>query len=385
MMIDSISVHIHPNEVLILAPTGQDAHLIESTLKQSGIDASPYLNAESVCERMKNDAGVLLIAEEALNIKAVTALKRCLASQEPWSDIPVIVLTSSGETTLNSLRVMETFSINGNVTLMERPFRRITLISMLQAALRSRTRQYQVRELLKIQIEATQMRDEFISIASHELKTPITSLKLQTQLNQRLLEKQAVSFTPERIQKLIEVTDKQVNRLARLVEDMLDISRVNTGKLAMDKVEADLSSLVKEVVDGMGAQIQLAKCNLTLDLSPSLCVFIDRYRIEQVITNLITNALRYAAGKPFSIRTQKQNGNACLIVQDQGPGIALENQDRIFERFERAVSSDNISGLGLGLYICKEIVEAHYGKIHVESDSKNGSAFIVEIPLFDKD
>jgi signal transduction histidine kinase len=373
---------LNPQEVIIFAPTGQDAKLIQSTLKTSEIPATCYQNAEAIGSRLKEDAGALLIAEEALTEEVVLFLNKTLSMQETWSDIPVIVMTSSGETTLASLRVMKTFSSNGNVTLIERPFRRITLVSMLQVALRSRRRQYQVRELIKKQVEATKMRDEFISIASHELKTPLTSLKLQTQINQRLMKKDLPTFSSsERVQKLVDLTDRQVNRLARLVEDMLDVSRVNTGKLAMQKKETDFSALVQEVAEGMLTQASLADCELQLALTPGIFLPIDQYRIEQVVTNLITNALRYASGTPVSIKTEIKNNCVCLMVKDNGPGIKLENQKRIFERFERAVSAENISGLGLGLYICKEIIETHGGTICVESAAGAGASFIVEIPL----
>jgi signal transduction histidine kinase len=382
MIENAVIPELNPTEVLIFAPTGQDAKLIQETLRVSEISAACYQTAGQICERLKSDAGAILLAEEALTEDAIVALNQCFANQEAWSDIPVVLMTSTGETTLSSLRVMKTFSSNGNVTLIERPFRRITLVSMLQVALRSRKRQYQVRELIQKQIEATKMRDEFISIASHELKTPLTSLKLQTQINQRLIEKEGPTFaSPERIQKLVDLTDRQVNRLARLVEDMLDVSRVNTGKLAMQKKDTDFSNLVQEIAEGMRPQAALVGCELKLDLSPGISLFIDQYRIEQVVTNLITNAFRYAPGKPVLIKTEVDQNCARLSVSDQGPGVSAENQKRIFERFERAVSSENISGLGLGLYICREIVEAHGGKIHIESNLGRGAQFLVELPL----
>jgi signal transduction histidine kinase len=345
-----------PLAILILAPTGRDSGLLSSALQKHGIDSENFPHIGAICERLRSDAGAVLIAEEALSEK-------------------------SSATTM-SLRVLKAFAPNGNVSLLERPFRPITLFSALQVALRSRERQYQVRELLQKQVEATRMRDEFISIASHELKTPLTSLKLQAQISQRMLKAEGPEFFSfERVKKLVDTTDNQVDRLARLVEDMLDISRINTGKLTIRKSPVDLRELAQEIADRTLPQIASAGCTLTVDLEPEVVGHWDRYRIEQVIGNLMTNALRYASGKPIWLSVSREGANARLVVRDGGAGISPENQERIFQRFERAVSSGNISGLGLGLYICREILESHQGSIRVESEPGKGAAFIVELPL----
>src|SRR4051812_27280643 len=149
-------------EVLILAPTGQDARLIALALSRESIRSHSFTDADSLIGRLASDAGALILAEEALSPQVLDQLNPVLAAQEPWSDLPIIVMTTSGETTLASVRVLHAFSPAGNVTLLERPFRPITLVSALQVALRARRRQYQVRALLESQIEATRVRDEFI-------------------------------------------------------------------------------------------------------------------------------------------------------------------------------------------------------------------------------
>lgn len=367
--------------VLVLAPTGQDAALISQVLRKESLDADVVANIDALTEYAKNDFGAMVIAEEALNRASLQRLSEILSAQGPWSDIPLILMTTGGETTLASLRISKELSAAGNVTLLERPFRPITLVSTVQVAIRARRRQYQVRELLEKQRAATEMRDEFISVASHELKTPLTSLKLQTQLNQRMLKKSGGIPNAEFVYKLVENTSRQVDRLARLVEDMLDVSRINTGKLKLEISPVDLGGLVDEIVDRISPQLAAAGCEISVHSCPGLVGNWDRYRIEQVIINLLTNAARYAAGKPISIAAQREGSNARLEVRDQGHGIAPENQERIFRRFERTANSRNIDGLGLGLYICKQIVESHGGKIRVESELGKGSNFVVNLPL----
>lgn len=217
---------------------------------------------------------------------------------------------------------------------------------------------------------AVRARDEFLGIASHELKTPLTSLRLQIQMAQR-------GLTPADPDKLI----KQANRLARLVDDMLDISRINAGKLVLDPAPADLSALVNDVLDRFQPQLAAAGSSVRRDLAPGLVGAWDAYRLEQVLTNLITNAMKYAPGKAIEVATRLRDGKAVLTMSDEGPGVAPEDRERIFGRFERASSANEVSGLGLGLHISRQIVEAHGGRIRMEGAPSGGAAFVVELPL----
>jgi signal transduction histidine kinase len=230
--------------------------------------------------------------------------------------------------------------------------------------------------------EAIRVRDEFLSIASHELKTPITSLKLQTQMFQRRFDKNDPALSDRKhLGKLVETTSRQVDRLDRLVDDMLDISRISHGKLHIEIEEVDLSEIVRDVVDRFTEQMKSIGCRHRLILESSIVGYWDRYRLEQVVTNLITNAMKYAPGRPIEISVTAEEGLAILKVKDQGDGISQENLVRIFHRFERAISAENVSGLGLGLYISHQIIEAHKGKIWAESEIGKGSTFVVSLPL----
>lgn len=229
--------------------------------------------------------------------------------------------------------------------------------------------------------EAVKARDEFLSIASHELKTPLTSLSLITQSMEKLIKKNDPdAYSKLRVDRFIEQNSKHINRITRLVDDMLDISRIRIGKLHIEKYPFDLCELIQEVCDRLSQLFSHANVQLTIEKCESLNVNLDKFRIEQVITNLLSNAVKYGSGKPVTIKITKTGKTALISVHDEGPGIALENQRRIFRRFERAISANEVSGLGLGLYIAAEIVDAHEGKIWVESDIGKGSTFFVELP-----
>lgn len=225
-------------------------------------------------------------------------------------------------------------------------------------------------------------RDEFISIASHELKTPLTPLKLQLQLVHKQIEKGNLdALNPEKIKKHIETADNQINRISKLIEDLLDVSKITLGKLILHTEQLKLNEVIQEVVASYGHQLKNSLEKVELSLAEDLEIKGDKIRIEQVLINLLTNAVKYAPGKAVKVSTYKKGNVARIVVTDQGPGIAKENQVRIFNRFERIRDRDNVGGLGLGLYISAKIVEAHHGKIWVESDLGTGASFIIELPL----
>ncbi len=231
--------------------------------------------------------------------------------------------------------------------------------------------------------EALFYRDEFLSIASHELKTPLTSLKLQSQLFKRSVAKNdQMAYSHERIDRLADEVDRQVKRLTRLVDDMLDISRIRSGKLSIQPEKVNLALLASEVLERNRSMFEdnnrIAPALKRCDPCEVLC---DRFRIEQVMGNLLNNAYRYGRGRPVSVEIITKGDAAHVAIIDQGIGIDGQDKEKIFTRFRRAVPASEVSGLGLGLYIAKQIVEAHGGAIRVESELNIGSTFTVELPL----
>jgi signal transduction histidine kinase len=230
--------------------------------------------------------------------------------------------------------------------------------------------------------DSVRTRDEFISIASHELKTPITSLKLSTQVNARRLRlHRGQALDEAQLLKYFDGNLRQLERLSVLVEDMLDVSRLASGKLAFDFQPVNVGALAREVFDRFAEQFSESDVSAALQLKASPVVHGDSFRLEQVLTNLLTNALKYGNGKPVRVEVTEEEGLAAWHVTDQGIGISAAALPTIFDRFERAISARNISGLGLGLYITRQIVEAHGGRVNVESVPGQGSRFSVYLPI----
>ncbi|HEX5658135.1 MAG TPA: ATP-binding protein, partial [Polyangiales bacterium] len=224
--------------------------------------------------------------------------------------------------------------------------------------------------------EALRLRDEFISIASHELRTPITSLLLNLEVfvprwraGQRDFETYATRVR------------RSLRRMKRLVDELFDASRLDAGKLALTEEPVDLATVVHDVTEAMAEDLHRGGCGLTVHSGGDLHGVWDRLRLEQVLENLLRNALIYGAGKPIEVTVGDAGGRALMTVRDHGMGIAREHQERIFLRYERGVSVRNYGGLGLGLYIARQIVEAHGGLIRVESEPGEGATFTVELPM----
>jgi PAS domain S-box-containing protein len=223
-------------------------------------------------------------------------------------------------------------------------------------------------------------RDDFLSVASHELRTPLTSLKLEL-ANLARLAQRPERVSGERIVAKVNKIDGQAERLHRLISDLLDVSCITSGRLELHLEDVDLTQVANEVGQRFREEAERAGCALVLRDEGALVGRWDRNRLEQVVTNLISNALKYGACKPIEIATAAgENGHARLIVRDHGLGIAPRDQDRIFGRFERAAPSRHFGGIGLGLWIVKQIVDALGGTIAVESQLGAGSVFTVELP-----
>ena len=224
--------------------------------------------------------------------------------------------------------------------------------------------------------QASRLKDDFLSMASHELRTPLTTLRLHAETLGRTLRK--IDVADERIERKLSAMDSQFDRMESLVHTLLDVSRITAGRLVLDLAACDVGELAREVVERFESQADTVD-ELRLRAGSVVGCW-DRMRIDQVITNLVSNALKYGAGKPVEVTVDERDGAAVLVVSDQGVGIAPESQDRIFDRFERAANTYPVSGLGLGLWIAKRMVEAHAGKIIVESSPGAGATFTVTLP-----
>lgn len=229
--------------------------------------------------------------------------------------------------------------------------------------------------------EAVRERDVFLSVAAHELRTPLTALQLKLQ-GLELLVRTDLADTPHVAAASGRVHDalRHTERLCVLVERLLDVSRIAAGRLEMEREPTDLAALVRDVVEEFQHRLGPAQALIRLSASGATTGHWDRRRLEQVVLNLISNAVKYGEGKPVDVRVEDRGADVRLVIEDRGIGIASGDQSRIFDAFERAAPVENFSGLGLGLYITRRIVEAHGGVIEVASTPGQGATFVVTLP-----
>lgn len=317
-------------------------------------------------------------------------LVKKLHERSETANIPVIALTAKTDDQLR-LNLLE----NGAQDFILKPFypeevlARVRNILALTATRRTLQKDLslQMNDLEKLAKEITarkralqeavKARDEFLSVASHELRTPITALKLQIQVARRGIQSTGNS---EAMDSFYEVCLRQVNALARLVDELLDVARIQSGRMHYTWTKVNLSELVKEVVTRYTPQLRSVGSSVYLNIEPDCWGTWDPVRMEQVFANLISNAAKYAPGGELKISVVRQDEILRVVVEDNGPGIPHERQANIFDRFERASNSKFIGGLGLGLFIAKNIVEAHEGKITLHSELGRGTRFTIELP-----
>ncbi len=232
-----------------------------------------------------------------------------------------------------------------------------------------------VSKLYKKAREGIRARDEFLNIASHELRTPLTSLQLQIQLLKRMGDKEP------RMHETLCSCEIQIMRLSKLINNLLDVSRIGNKKLVLEKEQTDLHEVVEEVLFRFDNAVKTSGSAVEFRNGQTIIGTWDKSKIDQVVTNLVANAIKYGEGKPILVIADKKANKAELIVKDHGIGIPANDIKHIFDRFTRADIAKKYGGLGLGLYITQQIIAAHGGNIAVESTPKEGTAFIVTLPL----
>jgi signal transduction histidine kinase len=256
-------------------------------------------------------------------------------------------------------------------------------VEALEQARREQEALLQQLQSTQLELEqAVRMRDDFMSIVAHEVRTPLNGLILETQLRKmHLARDNAAAFTLDKMHAMVDRDERQIKSLIRLIEDMLDVSRIRTGKLSIRPERFDLVQLVSNLLQNFAQQIEAAETEVSFTASGPVEGYWDEFRIEQVVSNLLTNALRYGGRSPIQVRVYREGDEARVEVQDRGIGISEENQKRIFQQFERVSAKTVVAGLGLGLFISEQIVAAHGGSIVVESQINEGALFRVCLPI----
>lgn len=225
-------------------------------------------------------------------------------------------------------------------------------------------------------------RDEFLSIASHELKTPLTSMLLQTQHALHSIRNVSLAhFSIESLLKMLESVENQTKRLSKMINDFLNISLINTGNLQLEYDEVDLNKLVQDVINEFSPKIKEEEYILTYFQEDKITGLWDKVRIEQVVSNILSNALKYGSGKPIEITVRSNYSKAQVIIKDHGIGVPKDKQKKVFQLFERGVPQEEYKGLGVGLFITREIVRAHQGELTFSSKPRHGSVFTINLPI----
>jgi signal transduction histidine kinase len=369
--------------VLVLAPTARDASLTRTILANAAISCLVCGNALELVRALQDGAGAVLIAEEQLDDASVRELALVLEHAPPWSDLPLLVLTQRGA---DSPAVSRAVAALGNVTLLERPTRVGALVSAVQSALRARARQYQIRAHLADReavserlIESDRKKDEFLAVLAHELRNPLAPIHNSIQILKLQRGNEQIDF-------VCDVMERQVAHMVRLVDDLLEVSRITRGQIELRRETVELGAVVMTAVEACRPLIEERRHRLTIALPGEPVTFEgDAVRLAQVLENLLNNAAKYTDPSGIIRISARRRGDELVIrVRDTGIGIAREAQPRIFEMFTRIhrVSGETHGGLGIGLALVRQLVEMHGGSVKVRSRGEgHGSRFYVRLPM----
>jgi signal transduction histidine kinase len=350
---------LSPERVLILTPTGRDATMVEERLGAAGFVCEPCDDVDALVSAMRSDAGAALIAQEALSPSGAEAMLAALDAQEPWSDVPVLLLTSS-----RSERAAQAHSTVGlldraNVMLLQRPLPLHLLLSAVRSAVRARRRQYQMRDLHRELTRAMQLSDMFVGILGHDLRTPLGAIKMSAAV---LVQGEGAAGALGPAARIMTSAD----RMARMIEQLLDLARVRQGPgIGTSFVSADLGAIARQVIQ----ELRDGRPQASIDVLPTgdLVGRWDPDRLAQVVSNLVGNAIQHgSAGEPITVELDGTAPATVRLVVVSTGAIPEQWMPTLFEPFKRtAPSRARDKGLGLGLFIAREIVRAHGGEIAV--------------------
>jgi signal transduction histidine kinase len=359
--------------VLVWAPA-RDGRLTCGFLTEVGFSCVNCDAWEDFRTELDRGAGAVVLAGEFLSASVLANLQAIMEGQPPWSDLPVIVIGSTG-----GLAAKDPFGMLGNVSVLQRPVSVDTLRSSVGAALRARRRQYQVRDLLQQRDETDKRKDEFLAMLAHELRNPLAPLRTALELLK-------LEPSPQVVSRAKATMERQVANLTRLVDDLLDVSRITRGKIALQRTVLDARQRITDAVSA--AQPSASRKELRLELrlpDDPVIVHADPVRLEQMLGNLIGNAMKFtSSGGHIRVSLETTGGWALVRVRDSGVGIPVDHLDKVFELFGQAATSLDRSqgGLGIGLTVVRLIAELHGGRAEVFSEGVgHGTEAVVHLPL----
>jgi signal transduction histidine kinase/ActR/RegA family two-component response regulator len=356
--------------VLIYAPTGQDAVLASKMLTLAQVDNLVAETVQQLSEELLIGVGAVLTVEEALSNGGMKALGEFVQRQPNWSDLPIVLLTHRGP---DSFSVRQAIGALGNVTLLERPVRTLTLITSLQSVLRAREKQYQVRE-------TDRRKDEFLASLGHELRNPLAPIRTSMSVLNHLYPEQAP------VKKVSDVIERQVTHLTRLVDDLLDVARINSGKIELQRDYTTFAQVMQHVTELCSAAAAAKRIKIDVAMPQGEVVLhADYARVVQIVANIVSNAVKFTPADGYiTVRAQVESGVLHIYIKDTGIGLEAAAIGRIFSMFEqsRPPSGQIASGLGIGLSLSRQFAEMHGGSVRATSEGLGkGSEFIVTLPV----
>jgi len=360
------------HRLLVLAPIGKDAALIESAMRgATKCPVCPCADFEVLVNELERGAVAVLISEEALAV-ADDRLAAFIAKQPPWSDLPVLLLTGQGADSVTVTRALQSL---GNVTLLERPVRVSALVSAVRSAIRARLRQYETRVYLIERDQESRRKDEFIATLAHELRNPLAPIRNAVYLLRH-------SEVDPQIREMLE---RQVGHIVRLVDDLLEVSRITHGKIELRRERVDVAKLVDAAIETTRPLIESAQLHLEVEAADGAAlVDVDTTRLSQVFSNLLNNAAKYTdPGGRIFISTACENDTVTVTVADTGVGIDADTLPHVFDMFMQADAGGRSRiGLGIGLTLARKLVEMHGGRLSAYSEGVGkGSKFVVHLPM----
>jgi len=386
-------------KLLIVDDLPENLLALEALIKREDREVYKALSADEALSLLLQHEFAMAILDVQMPGMNGFELAELMRGTEKTRHIPIVFVSAAGRELNYAFKGYESgavdflhkpldiHAVKSKVNVFVELYRQSKAMQEQVVALEASRREQEalLKQLQSTQLEleqAVRMRDDFMSIVAHEVRTPLNGLILETQLRKmHLARDNAAAFTLDKMHAMVDRDERQIKSLIRLIEDMLDVSRIRTGKLSIRSRQCDLAALVRGLLENFSQQIEAAESSVTLSAEQAVIGNWDEFRIEQVISNLLTNALRYGAKSPITVKVYSEAGQAVVEVRDHGIGISEENQQRIFQQFERVSANHAVAGLGLGLFISEQIVTAHGGTITVDSRIGEGALFRVCLPL----